>query len=257
MIHCVIHSATTSREGTNYPPNTCEDNLRMFFNVQKCLSSSARLINLGSGSEYDRRHWKRKMSEEYFDMYVPDDSHSFAKYLISKYIRDAPARNIVCLRLFGVFGRYEDYRYRFISNTIVKNILALPVIINQNVVYDYLWIDDLCRIAEFFVHHTTKRRIYNVTPTQSIDLLTIASLINDIGENKSEIQVLNEGIGVEYSGDNSTLLADIGAFEFTDYKTAIRNLYGYYTSINLDVEAVRKDDYLEYAKRLGNEYFKK
>ena len=33
-IEAVVHSATASRKGVSYPADTCENNLRMFFNIQ-------------------------------------------------------------------------------------------------------------------------------------------------------------------------------------------------------------------------------
>ena len=258
-IKSIIHCATTSRVGTGYPTKTCENNLRMFFNLQKHVTSSMKMINLGSGSEYGRGFWRNKMPESYFDEHIPEDSHSYSKYLISKYIKDMNAKNLICLRIFGIFGKYEDYRYKFISNTIAKNLLKMPIIINQNVIYDYIYITDFFRIVEYFVNNTTKYKIFNVTPTESIDLLTIASLINQAGDNKSEINVLNEGIGVEYSGDNKKFISEVGDFKFTSHDVAIADLYRYYKErINsLDAKAIKQDAYLDYAKTLRNKYFRK
>ena len=256
-IDVIIHSATTSMQGKIYPPQVCENNLRMFFNLQRNMTSSMKLINLGSGSEYSKSHWHKKMSEEYFDKKIPEDSHSYSKYLISKYIQDTNSKNLICLRIFGIFGKYEDYRYKFISNAIVKSLLGMPIVINQNVIYDYLYVTDLCRIIEYFVSHKTKNRIFNVTPTESIDLVTVANIINKISDNKIEIKVLHEGIGVEYSGDNKKLLSQIKGFQFIACKTAIADLYEYYRKIrnDLDVDAIRRDSYLDYAKELRNKYF--
>jgi UDP-glucose 4-epimerase len=256
-VEIIIHCATTLREGTLYPPNTCENNLRMFFNLQQHMTRSMKMINLGSGSEYTRKYWEKKMPEEYFGEHIPDDEHSYAKYLISKYISDTNNENLVCLRIFGIFGKHEDYRYKFISNAIVKNLLKMPIIINQNVIYDYICTNDFFRIVEFFVKNKTKSRIFNVTPNESIDLLTIAGLINKISDYKSEVYVLNQGIGVEYSGDNAKLLSEIGNFQFTPYEGSIRDLYRYYAErVNsLDVEAIKEDEYLGYAKKLHQEYF--
>lgn len=89
--------------------------------------------------------------------------------------------------------------------------------------------------------------------------MTIANLINKEGDYKSEILILNKGIGVEYSGENKKLLSEIGDFQFTAYDVAIADLYKYYTKIkdSLDVSAIKKDAYLEYAKKLHNKYFSK
>lgn len=258
-VEVIIHCATTLRDGTGYPANTCQNNLRMFFNLQKHMASTTKLINLGSGSEYNRKHWHKKMPEDFFGTHTPEDDHSYAKYLISKYIRDTNHENLICLRPFGAFGKYEDYRYKFISNAIVKNLLKMPIVINQNVVYDYIYITDFFRVVEYFVNHKVKDKIFNVTPTESIDLVRISGLINQVSDYKSEIQVLHEGIGVEYSGDNHKLLSAIGDFSFMTYEAAITDLYQYYKKIrnSLDAAAVKKDVYLEYAKRLRTEYFNK
>ncbi|MDP3705968.1 MAG: NAD-dependent epimerase/dehydratase family protein [Legionellaceae bacterium] len=256
-IDVIIHSATTLRQDTSYPAKTCENNLRMFFNLQKQLTPKIKLINFGSGSEYDRRYWYRKMPEEFFDQHIPEDDHSYSKYLISKYIRDTEQSNVINLRIFGIYGRYEDYRFKFISNAIVKNLLKLPIVINQNVIYDYIYINDFFRLVEILVNKEPKNKTLNATTTQSIDLVSIAKLVNDVSHYESEIHVLHSGIGVEYSGDNKKLLSDIGPFEFMTHQEAIADLYHYYKSIEvtLDVKAVVQDNYLNYAKKLRT-YFK-
>ena len=258
-IDVIIHSATTSLVGKTYPPEVCENNLRMFFNLQKQMTPSMKLINFGSGSEYGRSYWHKKMPEEYFDEHIPEDSHSYSKYLVSKYIRDINSEQLTSLRVFGIFGKYEDYRYKFIANAIVKSLLGMPIVINQNVVYDYLYINDLYKIVEYFIHNDTVERIFNVTPTESVDLVTIANSINELSGNTTEIQVLNQGIGVEYSGDNKKLLSEMGDFQFIPLKVAIAELYEYYKAIkdDLDIDAVRQDLYLNYVKDLRDTYFKK
>ncbi|MDD5449032.1 MAG: NAD-dependent epimerase/dehydratase family protein [Candidatus Omnitrophica bacterium] len=256
-IETIIHCATTSRNGTSYPVNTCENNLRMFFNIERHMTPSMKMINLGSGSEYSRSHWYKKMSEEYFGKYIPEDSHSYSKYLISKYIQDTNSENLICFRIFGIFGKDENYRYKFISNSIVKNLLGMPIVINQNVIYDYLYSNDLYKIVVYFVNNKTKEKIFNITPTESIDLLTIAGLVNKVSDHKCEIRVLNPGVGVEYSGDNKRLISEIGKFQFTTYERAIADLSGHYKKIKntLDVNAIKEDLYLNYAKELRKKYF--
>lgn len=256
-VNAIVHAATTLRQGTSYPSDTCENNLRMFFNLQKFKSSEAKLINLGSGSEYSRKHWHGKMNEGFFDKNIPQDSHSYAKYLISKYVQERADETLISLRLFGIYGRYEDYRFKFISNAIVKNILKLPIVINQNVVYDYLCVADLSRILPHFLDHPASYRTYNVTPTRSIDLITIAEFINEVSDFRSEVVVLHSGIGVEYSGDNERLMTELGDFEFEDQKLSIMKLWNYYAGIkeSLNVRAIMDDDYLNYAKDLRENYF--
>ena len=258
-VDAVVHCATTLRADTAYPPDTCEFNLRMFFNLEKNLAPSVKLVNLGSGSEYSRAYWHRKMPESFFGTHVPKDSHSYAKYLISKYIDERNRDDLFCLRIFGIYGKYEDYRYKFISNAIVKNLLGLPIVINQNVIYDYISVEDFARLVEVLLLRNVRGRCFNVTPTESIDLVTLANLINEVSDRPVEVQVLNEGIGVEYTGDNSALMAEIEDFSFTPPMISIGDLYGYYKNIKaqLDYESVKADAYLNYAKSLRESYFRK
>ena len=91
------------------------------------------------------------------------NDYGFSKYLISQYIEKSD--NCVCLRLFGVFGKYEDYEYKFISNAIVKNLLQMPIRIRQNVYFDWLYINDLMKIVAILsnmtplIEHTIFHRV--------------------------------------------------------------------------------------------------
>jgi len=258
-IDVIVHSATTLRNGTDYPIDVCENNLRMFFNLARQMEPSAKFINFGSGSEYSRKYWHKKMPETFFDSHIPDDPHSFSKYVISRYIESSSNKNMVTLRIFGIFGKYEDYKYKFISNAICKNLLHLDIVINQNVNYDYIYIEDFYEVVKCFVENDSGHQSYNVTPTAPIDLITISNLINDISDYKSPVRVLNNDIGVDYSGDNTRLLSEFDDIKIMEYKDAISDLYSYYKKnvLSLDKAALIDDDYLNYAKKLRSEYFSK
>lgn len=259
-IDVVVHSATTLRNKTDYPDDVCEKNLKMFFNILKSASEETPIINLGSGSEYSRANWTKKMKETYFDKSVPMDGHSYAKYLISKYIDESPRDNLTTLRIFGIFGQYEDYRFKFISNAIAKNIKQLPIVINQNVEYDYLYIKDFSKIIiELVKLKKFKYTSYNVTPNDSVSLVNIVKIINKISNTKSELIVLNEGKGTDYSGDNSRLLEELQSFEFSSYEESISDLYQYYLKNEdmIDKKELEVDEYLNYAKSLKKNYFDK
>jgi UDP-glucose 4-epimerase len=252
QIDIIIHSATTLRTGTSYPPNTFEYNLRMFFNLARQMKKGMKMFSFGSGSEYTREFWHENMHEDFFDLHVPKDSHSYSKYLISKYIEEVSSQDITSLRIFGIFGKYEDYRFKFISNAIAKNLMKMPIIINQDADYDYLYIDDFCRIMKLLIENGTKYKSYNVTPDLSINLIKIANIINSISNYQSDIEVLNHSIGTRYSGDNKRVMSELKKFEFMNYKDSIEDLYNYYKrNISIINENELKDDsFLNYAKEL-------
>jgi len=223
-------------------------NLRIFFNLARSLKPGMRMIAMGSGAEYDKRRPLRKVPENSFDAFVPADDYGYAKYLISKYAEKTD--NITCLRIFGLYGKYEDCTFKFISNAIVKNILGLPIVINQNVRFDYLWIEDLCEIVGQFINMKNRHPHYNITPTESVDLVSLAEMVNAAGKKKSEIKVLTPGLNREYTGDNTRLISELPDLRFTPYLPAIKKLYAYYGENleKLDLAAVKADPYLKNCK---------
>ncbi|OGS59599.1 MAG: hypothetical protein A3J79_14245 [Elusimicrobia bacterium RIFOXYB2_FULL_62_6] len=242
VLHC---SNTGGSRKTGYDSGATDvvlKNLKMFFNLARALPASARMINMGSGAEYGVR--RRKIKETAFDAVVPADAYGFSKYVVSKYIEKAD--NILCLRIFGLYGKYEDYRFKFISNAIVKNLLGMPLVINQNVRFDYLYIADFLEIVERFIKRKPAFKHINITPTKSVDLLTAAAIINGIAAKKSPVKVLNPGLNAEYSADNSRLLQEVPGFRFWTYEEGIAELYKYYAANldSLDLSSVRKDPYL-------------
>lgn len=247
IIHCA--SVGGSRK-TGYDAGKTDivsTNLRMFFNLIRSMDDSRRMIFFGSGAEYDRQNYKPRMSEDYFGSHVPADGYGFSKYVCSKFAERS--KNIFNLRIFGMFGRYEDYEFKFISNSIVKNLFKLPIVINQNVKFDYMYINDCVKIVELFLSNRPKHNMYNLTTGTTIDLVTIANNINKISDFKSEIIVKNPGLGTEYSGDNSRLQKEIN-FKFSPFDSALKELYQYYRSIlpNIDRKAIEKDEYMKYCK---------
>ena len=248
VINCAAVVETRKTGAGLVKTDVVATNLRIFFNLARVMRPETRMLHLGSGAEYDRRHYQPRMQEDFFDSYVPDDPYGFSKYLISKYIEKTA--NITCLRIFGVYGKYEDYTFKFISNAIVKNLLGLPIIVNQNVKFDYLWIEDFCEILARFLEIKPAYRHYNITPSESMDLLSLAEIINSVAKLKSEIKVTNPGMNNEYTGSNLRVLKELRGFNFTPYENGVKQLYAYYASrfSELDVEAVKQDPYLKLCK---------
>jgi len=201
-------------------------NMRMFFNIARNKQRYQKMIFVGSGAVYDMRAYRPKMKEDYFDTGVPSDEHGFSKYLIAKYIEAMD--NSVELRVFGIFGKYEDYAIRFISNAICKTLFDLPITMRQNRRFDYLYIDDLMPVLEHFIIGKSQHQSYNVTPDASIDLYSIAEMVRAISGKDLRIIVGMDGLGPEYSGDNSRLRQDMPGLRFTPLEHAIKRLYTWY-----------------------------
>lgn len=241
-IDIVIHSAYYQG------PSEIDKNMQMFVNLLKNIKSLKKIIIFGSGAEYSKTRDLNKVKEDEFGKPIPPDRYGLVKYLISKI--SEKEKKIIILRLFGVYGKYEDYRFKFISNSIVKNILGLPIKIKQNVVFDYLYIGDLVKIVDYFLKNNSKYNAYNITPTQSISLKQIARLINSASNKKTKISVINRGMNFKYTGDNSRLTEEISDFKFTNYKNGITELYKFYNNLltRLDRKAIIQDAYFKKSK---------
>ena len=157
-IEFIIHCASCGVRIT--PDATLEDvakpNIQMFNNLAK---SELPMITIGSGAEYDKSKPLVNIKEEDFGKSVPKDPYGYSKYLISKEIEKR--ENILNLRLFGIYGYGEDPS-RVTSCIVNAKIKNEPVILNQNVRFHFIWIDDFCKIVKHFVEHPTKEKFLNV-----------------------------------------------------------------------------------------------
>jgi len=223
VINCAVIGGSRKEE---YVDSSLSGNLRIFFNLLKNKDKYKKMIHLGSGAEYDKSKPIVKVKETDLGKTVPKDEYGFFKYICSKYIEKE--RDIVCIRIFGLFGKYEDYRYRFISNAIVNNINGLPITMNQNVFFDYIYINDFVKIVDYFINHKTKFKFYNIGTGKKIDILTIANKINKIADKKSKIIIKNKGLNNEYTCDSSRLKNEIKKFKFTDFDKSLKELYDWY-----------------------------
>ena len=223
----IFHCAGVGVSRGDKVNSVLNDNLKMFQNLfNEGLKTDTKLVLFGSGAEYNKGKPLEKVKETEYNLSVPKDPYGYAKYLISKEINDYD--NVVVLRLFGVYGKYEDYVYRFISNAIIRNLLKLPITINRNLVFDYLYVNDLVQLLEKMVNRFPRYKYINVTPDESIDLVSIAYIVNEMSDYSSEIRVINPGLGKSYTGDNGRLREEFPDFEFTPIHDGVKELYDYY-----------------------------
>jgi UDP-glucose 4-epimerase len=228
-VDVVIHAATTrSNRRLTAPPDLLDRNCRMFFNLARNAGRFGKMIHFGSGAEYARTHLPTRVQEDYFDTRVPVDAYGFSKYICAKYIERA--ERIVDLRLFGVFGRYEDYTVRFISNACCRALKGLSIVLRQDVMFDFLDINDLSKITRWFIENDVRHKAYNVCRSAPIALTTLARLVADCCEDIPSIVVTNSGWGSEYSGNNERLILEMGGYNFCEMKNAVAELYSWYAA---------------------------
>ena len=245
-IDIIIHLANRGGDRSSIDmKDITKYNLRIFFNLVKHEKNVKKIISFGSGAEYGKHKPIVNAEEGDYLKTQPLDEYGFYKSVISKYIERSD--KIVQLRIFGAYGENENYRFKFISNAIVKNLLNLPIVINKNVVFDYIYIDDLVKIIDWFIVNKPKEKIYNVTTGKKVDLLTLVNLVNEVSDFKSDIKILNDGLNNEYTSNNDRFLKEVGKFTFTTHKEAITKMRAYfsYNLEKLDKELIINDPYLK------------
>lgn len=236
-IDVVLHTANV---GGNRNPKwagvdwALEKNLKMFFNLIRSKDYFKRMIVLGSGAEYDKRQSLAAVKEDDFDKMIPVDQYGFAKYIMSKYAQNVDY--ITHLRLFGVYGKYEDYKIRFISETICRAILNKPIIIKQNVNFDYMYINDVVKIIDNFISKKPTQNFYNVGCGNVKDLTSIANKILSLTGKSLPIVIENLGLNKEYSCDIGRLSEEISGFTCTNFDQSMVEMVDYYKSILPELE---------------------
>ncbi len=221
----VIHAANTNMMNAE-PYDILNTNLRMFYNLEKYQNEFGKMLYFGSGAEYSQQSMPAMVREEQFGTVIPKDAYGFTKYMMNK--AAAQSSNIYDLCIFGVYGKYEQWQRRFISNAICRALKGMDITIQKNVYFDYLWIEDLCDITKWFIKNEPKYHHYNVCRGSKIDLYSLACMVKNILQIDCNIIIKEPGWKPDYTGDNGRLLQEIGDYKFTGYEESIEQLCEYY-----------------------------
>ena len=208
-----------------------EYDVRMFHNLAKYNKYYGKLIYFGSGAEYNKLYPICSVKEADLKNDIPDNAYGMAKYIIGQEIEAGiyDSDNIYNLRVFGLYGKYENWKSTFISGACCKVIKDMPITIRRNVIFDYLYIDDFCRMIDRFIcmdkhgFHT-----YNITSGKRISILQIAESVMRISGKNTGIMVKNSGYANEYTANSDRLFKEIGWNETEPMELSVKKLYDYY-----------------------------
>ena len=224
-IEAVVHGAAQSLVHSGAEDVMLHD-LQMFFNLDKLSGQLDKLLFFGSGAVYDKRLPMDMVREEDVGRSIPAEYYGMNKYIMT--LRARESRNLYNLRLFGVFGKYEHWQSKFVSNLCCKAMYGLPLSVRQNCLFDFLYVEDLAAIVTWFLENTPKHHDYNVCTGQPVELLTIARTVREISGQDVPIEVAQEGWNRPYTADNSRLVAEMGAPALHTLREAVTELYAYY-----------------------------
>lgn len=225
-VEIIIHAATYTNKRRNINVDLeVEQNLRMIYNIELLSKHIEKVLYFGSGAEFDKCYPMDMIRENDFGRSIPESSYGFSKYISNHMVEKS--NNIYNLRLFGVFGKYEFWEQCFISNLCCKAMYNLPLTIRQNCLFDYIYIDDLVRIVEWFINNKPNYHSYNITTGMPVSLLEIAKTVQRAVQKDLQITITKEGWNNSYTASNDRLQQEV-QFKFTPLESAVNQLYSWY-----------------------------
>ena len=214
VIHCAISG------GNRLIPDNIEylhQNILMSLNLQKNKSSFKKLIHFGSGAELDRSCDISGYSNIYNR--VPSDFYGLSKNIIARIFDNEP--NFYNLRIFNVFAENEASR-RMIKSNIINYIEGKPIIIHQDKLMDFFYIDDLISILKLYIEDKCSIKEVDCVYKNKTYLSQIASYINNLSEYKVPILIDSESKGNDYTGNYCKYLDRIN---FVGLENGIKKVY--------------------------------
>lgn len=231
-IDTLIHGAAQSLIHTGAQDVMLHD-LQMFFNIDKLSHQLDKVLFFGSGAVFDKRLPVDFVTEGDVGRSIPTDYYGLCKYIMTLHARQS--QNIYNLRLFGIFGKHEHWQSKFISNLCCKAMYDLPLSVRQNCMFDFLYVDDLAPIVEWFVEHEPVYHDYNVSTGEAVELRAIAELVRNVSGKNLPIIIAKEGWNKPYTADNSRLVAEMGRLKLHTLREAVEELYAYYVMHKEDI----------------------
>ena len=200
VINCATAGSTKwNSDNQNY--SQAQNNLEIFTNFIRANTLYGRLINIGSGAEFDQRYDISDVREgQIFDRY-PSDSYGWSKNVISRLCTG----NAYTLRLFGCFSSNEPgsrLLARVTDSAYNKRVFRL----NSDRYFDYISIGDFCMILEHYINEPVL--VYQDVNCVYKDKISLSEFVKKFCEVQSLDQDFLETTtepGLNYTGDGSRL----------------------------------------------------
>ena len=190
----VVINCAGNLDSNLYSFNTsaATENLLIFNNLYAERKKYRRLINIGSGAEFDRRYDINNASEESIFLKTPTDHYGLSKNIISRLVFNT--ENFYTLRLFGIFGNTES------KSRLLKKVLSGEHIKVTDRYFDYFYINDLIPLLDYYINQSPKYKDVNVVYSDKIrlsDFLNQFCEMHNLSNNNIEI---SNSLDLSYTG---------------------------------------------------------
>ena len=199
----VINCAVAGREQLrSYEHAIYANNLESFYNLAVNDQWYSKLINIGSGAEFDIDQDINQADETEIWNRRPQYSYGQSKNIIARLSVDFP--KITTLRLFGCFDPSES------PNRLLKRFRAavgnqLPFTLDQDRYFDMVSARDFVRVIKAVINGTVQDRDLNVVYDQKYRLSDILMLYSKLHELDTTFLHINSVNILNYTGDSSRL----------------------------------------------------
>ena len=182
------------------------------------------MILFGSGAMYDKSRSLHRVKESEIGKVIPKDLYGKSKVEIFNLVKNK--NDVLMLNIFACYG-YGEKENRFPSYAINQVLKNEDIIINQNCIFDYLFVEDMQKIVEHFIEQDFVDNVINITPNFSISLENIAKIVQKFSDKNIQIKIKIPELNNEYTGDNSLLLKNYPELEFTEIEHGLKKLFEY------------------------------
>lgn len=198
VLHTAIEGGSRLKKDDE---SVLENNIKMHYNVYNYAGKYAKFISFGSGAELGR----------------PTDPYGLSKFVIAQSMLSKP--NCYNIRVYAVFD-HNELDTRFIKANITKYANKEDMVIHQNKLMDFFYMDDLLLVIKYYINNNNPPKEFNCTYLESKTLLQIAETINHLDKHRVGINVLNDGLIGDYIGSWDGLI-----LPYTGLEQGIQNTY--------------------------------
>jgi nucleoside-diphosphate-sugar epimerase len=175
----VIHTAVSGGHRLEKEDSKIfHNNISMFYNLLINQNHYSHFINLSSGAELGK----------------PTSPYGLSKNIIHKLIQFE--EKFSSILSFGIFDENERDT-RFIKSNIRRYKNKEPLIIHQNKLMDFFYMDDFVSLVKYLIQNPKIKDI-SASYYNTHDLLEIASIINNLDTHKCNIILEDENKGKAY-----------------------------------------------------------
>lgn len=178
VIHCACAGGSRLKKDDI---SILDQNLAMFYNLFYNKEHFGKFISFGSGAE----------------IYKDKEPYGMSKRIIANIITKTP--NFYNLRLFAVFGS-DELDTRFIKANLLRYINHEDMIIHQDKLMDFFYIEDLITVVKQYIQCNELPTRFDCVYNTTYQLTNICKYINEIDKYNVKINIEVGGLANDYVG---------------------------------------------------------